>query len=468
MSERKDNMKFFTELREKFGEFVYKSYTIEENDEEFKITYHFEITGLSEFNPSWRIKKGPSWVNADREKTENLVFSLGMVELISYWKITCAPRVVIMPQTIDSEQINWWKEQYFLGLGEFFYINSIGTTQDDFMEIVCRNDKHVKISPQSEDYQVKGDKPNVLIPIGGGKDSIVTLELLKDKADCRCYIINPRGATVNTVKQSGLPEDRIIAAYRTLDKNMLELNKQGYLNGHTPFSAIVAFSATLFAYLNGIEYIALSNESSANESTVPGLNVNHQYSKSFEFEQAFQKYNRSYLASGTHYFSFLRPLTELQIAALFSKNKDYYKIFRSCNLGSAKDIWCANCPKCLFVYIILSPFIPHDELTEIFGKDMLNDSNMIETFEKLTGMLAEKPFECVGSRDEVNAAISYVISKYREKGEKLPLLLEHYTEKKLVPKFDLDYYNNYYDGAHSIPEYFENILKGAIRNCLPN
>ena len=65
---------------------------------------------------------------------------------------------------------------------------------------------------------------------------------------------------------------------------MLQLNSEGYINGHTPFSAIVAFSSVLTAALNGQKYITLSNENSANESTVKDSKVNHQYSKSYEFE----------------------------------------------------------------------------------------------------------------------------------------------------------------------------------------
>ena len=121
-----------------------------------------------------------------------------------------------------------------------------------------------------------------MIPVGGGKDSAVTIELLKNKADIYCYIINSRGATNATVEVAQLAK-RTIYAKRTLDKNMLELNKKGYLNGHTPFSAIVAFSSIIAAYLNGLKFIALSNESSANESTIKDSYINHQYSKSYKF-----------------------------------------------------------------------------------------------------------------------------------------------------------------------------------------
>ena len=215
----------------------------------------------------------------------------------------------------------------------------------------------------------------------------MTIELLKKAGqDCCCYIINPRGATSNTAKAAGFSEEQIKIARRTLDKNMLELNKQGYLNGHTPFSALVAFSSTITAYLQGLHYIALSNESSANESTVKGSTVNHQYSKSFKFEEDFHQYQTDHLPGSAYYFSMLRPLSEFQIAKYFAKQKQYHKIFRSCNAGSKTDSWCGHCPKCLFVYLILSPFLSREEVKEIFGTDMLNDPDMQPTLEQLVGI----------------------------------------------------------------------------------
>ena len=287
------------------------------------------------------------------------------------------------------------------------------------MNIKCSSDKTSYISNLKTNAEIKPNEiPKVMIPVGGGKDSSVTIELLKDKADIYCYIINSRGATNATVEVAQLTK-RTIYAKRTLDKNMLELNKKGYLNGHTPFSAIVAFSSIIAAYLNGLKFIALSNESSANESTIKDSYINHQYSKSYEFEKDFRYYESTFINSGVYYFSFLRPINELQIAMLFSRFKKYHPIFKSCNVGSKQDIWCCHCSKCLFVYIILAPFLTIKELNGIFNKRLLEDETLLNDFEKLCGIIEEKPFECVGSRDEVNASINEIINKYEKEGIKL-------------------------------------------------
>jgi len=432
----------YNELREKYRVFDYLGYTVSEKDDKLYVKYEFETEGLAEFKPEWTFMKSRN-VSINNSVLQSLIFSLGMVELISYWKVSCPPTVRVKCGKLDDFQIQWWKKQYFNGLGEFFHINNIDADIDGFMTIESEGE----ITADKGDMITEG---GVLIPIGGGKDSAVSIELLKDMPKKGGYIINPRGAATETAEKAGL--ENIIIADRTLDRNMLELNKQGYLNGHTPFSAIVAFSAVIEAYLNGYKYIALSNEASANESTVMGSSVNHQYSKSFEFEKDFKEYEEKYIKSGISYFSLLRVWSEYQIAEYFAKQKKYHRVFKSCNKGSKQNIWCCGCSKCLFVYIILSPFLTEEELVNIFGENLADKKELKEDFEKLIGYLPEKPFECVGSRDEVNTAVCETIKKT----DKLPYLFEYY---KTLP-----FYEEYKDRENPYTDYFnkENLIPPDI------
>ena len=164
----------YNELRENYKEFIYKKYTIEETQERIRITYYFEIPGLSEFQPYWEFpKKCRENIANENSVFENMVFFLGMVELVSYWKITCAPKVRVQAGALDKEQMEWWKELYFHGLGEFYYTNGIQVEKDNFMNLVSEG-----VSLASKDKKHKELK-GCLVPIGGGKDSAVTLSLLK-------------------------------------------------------------------------------------------------------------------------------------------------------------------------------------------------------------------------------------------------------------------------------------------------
>ena len=273
-----------------------------------------------------------------------------------------------------------------------------------------------------------------LIPVGGGKDSVVTLEMLRDEMPVIPLIVNPRGATIDCVKAAGYTMDDVAVINRTLDPTMLRLNQEGFLNGHTPFSALLAFISILIGFGTGSKYIALSNESSANESTVPGTDINHQYSKSIEFERDFREYVAMHLNEEIQYFSFLRPLSEMQIASFFSRCEAYHGVFKSCNAGSKTDSWCGKCPKCLFTWIILSPFLSKEKLTAIFGKDLMADASLQPIFEELNGTAAVKPFECVGTVEEVRACMEAVGGNRDGVNE----ILRRFNEENFLPERFVD------------------------------
>ena len=449
-------MKKFLELRNKYKSFIYKKYEITETSKEYEFTYYFEIPGLTEFTPKIIIKKDNLNTNVDHTFLEELVFHIGLVELISYVKCTCSPNIIIECGYLDEFQKNWFKKLYYNGLGEFLYINNINIKEDELFNIETKSTERR--------YKVNYEGHGNLIPIGGGKDSIVTLELLNNE-DNTCFIINPKGATIDTVNAAGY-KDNTITVKRILDKKIVELNNQGFLNGHTPFSALVAFVSYLCAYLKGKKYIILSNEDSANQSTVLGTNINHQYSKTYEFENDFNEYTKKYFNIDINYFSLLRPLTEFQIGMLFSNMKKYHKIFRSCNLGSKKESWewCCKCPKCLFVYIVLSPFLYKEDLINIFGKDLYEDKDLLNTFLELIGEKDVKPFECVGTIEEVKYAVSLIIKKLE--GSNLPYLLDYYNNN--YPLYSDDTIKNRYNPNNNLNSHFEKIVKDAINNVSEN
>lgn len=438
-------MNKFEELRKKHKEFVYESYEV--NNDSF--VFHFKM-GEYSFSPKWSFS--PDLIkNAKNKKLlDYAVFSLGMSELVSYWKCACPPTVKINCGALSHEQIKWWKKLYFNGLGEFFYRNEISADAESFMNIIPCSDN----VPEFED---NNSGEGFLIPVGGGKDSVVTLELLKEFKDKNvCYILNPRGATLNCAHTADYPDSQIIGVKRTIDKQLLELNALGYLNGHTPISAVIAFSAWIFAYCGEKKYIALSNESSANEANVSGTEINHQYSKSTEFEADFRCYTKKYFNSYPEYFSMLRPWSEWQIAKKFVTYPKYFPVFQSCNVGSKTDSWCADCAKCLYVYIMLAAFLPDEELIKIFGKNMLEQEEYRDLFNGLVYQDYNKPFECVGTKKEINLAL--VRAAERRKKQELPLLLDDYMNSSEAEKKP-ENLDDFFDENNFVPKELLSLLK---------
>lgn len=434
-------MSIFDELREKHPLFIYHSYEISEKE----IVYHFQIDNYH-FYPKWEFDRDYMQGDFSRLQLETAVFSLGMAELVSYWKCACCPKVEVRCGGLSEWQKNWWKKLYFNGLGEFFYRNKIDAKFEDFMTIETPEPASLC------DFQPA--LSGALVPVGGGKDSVVTLELLKTAGvEITPFIINARGATKGCVEAAGIPLDRAVCPRRTIDKTLLERNAAGWLNGHTPFSAVVAFSALLCGILLNVKYIALSNESSANETYVEGKNVNHQYSKSTEFERDFREYCTKTFGTCPEYFSLLRPLSEWQIAREFVKYPAYFKVFQSCNLGSKNDTWCCNCAKCLYVYILLAAFLDDCQLVEIFGCNMLEKTELTAEFDGLVLDGEDKPFECVGTKNEVRLSLSMALKRRPEP----PALLRRFAE--LFPQYEPVSLCGFFDKDNCVPLQFIPLLE---------
>ncbi len=273
---------------------------------------------------------------------------------------------------------------------------------------------------------LKGD----LVLVGGGKDSVVVLEALKKSGRAiRPMVLNPTPAALRNIRIAGLSDPLIVS--RTIDRKLLDLNKAGYLNGHTPFSAYLAFLGLFVATIHGYEYVIAGNEASANEGNVmyKGFEINHQYSKSFRFEKRFREYTTMYLPTKSQYFSLLRPLNELQIAMLFSRFPQYFSSFRSCNVGAKTDSWCGQCPKCAFAWLILSPFLSTEQLIAMFGSDLSKRKIIQQHIQNLVE--GSKPFECVGTKEECRVAADFhnpELTKLKQ------MLLKHWNSENFVPE----------------------------------
>lgn len=426
------NNEKYNEFREKYPIFRYKSFELAEDGSFIFIKYHFETDGLSEFFPTIKIsKKNLKILNKfDSDTGRAIVFSLGMVEAVSYLKITGSPLMKVECGKLGDDDVNFWKKLYYKGLGEYFYRNGIDVSFSEFLTIESGGEDLYYLSKENEKNKINITPDASLVPVGGGKDSAVTAELVKKHGGrCLFFTVNDQKARTDTVLRAGYSENDIVRTERTLSPEMLELNKRGFLNGHTPFSAIVAFLSYYAAYLTGSENIVLSNESSANSGNLTGLEINHQYSKSYEFEIDFRNYCISHFTDKISYFSILRPFSELQIASYFASFPKYHDVFRSCNRGSKKNVWCCGCAKCLFVFSMMSAFLSPEKVTDIFGENLFEKASLKDDFEGLTGINPVKPFECVGTSSETKYALAMAVKKYYGTDkDKLPYLMKIFVQ----------------------------------------
>lgn len=396
-------------------------------DGRYLVTYNYQLVGEQNHHFVHRLefslKQGALQAEGD---WDNLLFQIGLVESISYWKLACPEIIEVQCGYLSPAQQAFWRKLVYKGLGEFIYLNKLHLETINGAPLSADNLVVITSSgPVFEPVKVVG-RGN-LIPVGGGKDSVVTLEVLRDqRADNLPVVMSASQAAYDCIEVAGY--DNYLEIKRQLDPQVVELNRAGFLNGHVPFSAILAFIITLGAVLTGKQYIVLSNESSANEPSVPGTDFNHQYSKSWEFEADFRAYLKQFVVEGVEYFSLLRPLEELEITALFSHYSQYHPVFRSCNVGKKTNSWCGHCPKCLFVFIMLAAFLDYRQVVAIFGRDVLDDINLLKEFRELIGLEETKPFECVGTVSEVRRAMRMLVAKNQSSFKNWPKLVNKFIE----------------------------------------
>lgn len=329
---------------------------------------------------------------------------------VSYFKLL-APLTIAAPDLpLTAAERDFVIAVYENGLGEFYARNDLKR----FGRLALETPIDTGPTPDALSLPDRA-----LLPIGGGKDSLVSVELL-EQADVEFtpFAVNPKGPILTSVEKIDKPA---LYVTRTLDAEMIRLGSQpGYYNGHVPSTAINSMIGALAALLFGYNRIVLSNERSASEGnqSFDGRETNHQYSKSLEFEGRIAAVLSAATGGALGYFSLLRPYSEAKIAELFAKETRFDRVFSSCNRnfklsGHDGPLWCGECPKCHFVFLIFAPVMDKHRLLGIFGKNLLDRPENEISYRELTGLAGQKPWECVGEILEA-AACLYELTKRPE------------------------------------------------------
>lgn len=344
-------------------------------------------------------------------------FDAGMAETAAFKKLLDLTACVLgvsyfklrAPFVIDAGDIALTEAErgfvvdiYENGLGEFYARNDLKR----FGRLTLHSAEDANPSTHAP---LLSDR--VLLPIGGGKDSLVSAELLEAAGIAFTpFAVNPKGPILTSVDKLALPP---LYVTRRLDKEMIRLGQQpGYYNGHVPSTAINSMIGALCALLFGYNRIVLSNERSASEGNIDfdGREANHQYSKSLDFEARIASVLSGATGGALGYFSLLRPYSEARIAALFARETRFDRVFSSCNRnfklsGHDGPLWCGECPKCHFVFLIFAPVMDKARLLGIFGQNLLDKPGHETSFRELTGLAGQKPWECVGEILEAAACL---------------------------------------------------------------
>ncbi len=436
-----------------YESFVFHRYAYHPGEGRIELVY--KLDDEIEFIETLILKNAP--MPRDPEALDRALFALHLVGGISYYKTFCPAQIEVRSGELTIDQADFWDTVYTKGLGEFFYKNKI-----DFKGLINFPIHEDALAPSLTSN--KSGSSRVLVPIGGGKDSVVTMELLKKAgADVTLFRIGNHPLIEQQAAIADLP---IITIERHLSPRLFELNAKGALNGHVPVTAYLSCVTAVIAELYGFDTVVMSNERSANEGNVEYLDeeINHQWSKSVEFEKMFQTYLKENISPDLSYFSLLRPWSELKIAEIFSQYPHYFDCTTSCNANwriwkeKPTDLWDPKDPKSAFVFLLLSAFLPEETLKEIFKQNYLANTDAIPLYKELLGTEGIKPFECVGTPDEVKAA--FLLAHERGDYNDMPVMKMFLTEVVPTVKDQKKLIASVLEASkeHAIPKEFQPII----------
>lgn len=440
--------------------FIFDSYEFDAPNRAIRL--HYSLDGIIPFTETIKLPEEMDVDESDPD-LDRALFALHLIGGISYYKTCLPPEIEIKSGSLTSAQASFWNELYEKGLGEFFYKNDI-----DFRGLI-------RFPATAEHFAtpmpVKKDAtPNIIVPIGGGKDSTVTMELLKKAGYDITLLRIGKHTLIDTIaKKTDLP---IWNLGRGLAQQLFELNAEGALNGHVPITAYLHFLSIVIGLLTGRTHIAFSDEASADVGNVEfhGMEINHQWSKSIAFEKAFQEYVSTYVTKNATCFSLLRPFSELKITEKFCEYPQYFGLCTSCNVNwkilkdpqqhpsAGAGLWCHNCPKCAFVFAMMAAFLPKQDVEKMFGKNLFADEKLLPLYRELLGLEGFKPFECVGTPEETAAA--FILARKRDDWDDLPVM-KMFIDEALPEVTDEDEMIGeamMSSTEHCIPERFQSIV----------
>ena len=426
----------------KYNKFYFKSFEFNKTNLIAKFHYSFDDDIFFEEIINFKSDDFNIRNIIDVKIIENILFHLHIALWISYYKAYPANELILESWFLDEYQLWFWKKFYINWLGEFLYTNNIKS--DWLFNFVNSSDiKFNKI-----DFQTSN---KALVPVWWWKDSIVSIEMLKKvNINFDCFTFWPKD-NVLYENTSNIAWKKRLWVKRKISNQLIDLVSDWYFNGHVPITWLIAFIMEAVAYIYDYKYLVLSNEKSANfwNTLWNWISINHQYSKSLEFETDFKDYVEKYISKDVKYFSLLRWMYEIKIAEYFAKNaKKYFSHFSSCNnnfkifnksekLGEWKK-WCNNCPKCAFVFSIVRPYLNTNEVIEIFWEDLYENKKLEKLFRELLWISWIKPFECVWEADEVILSMYKTLNKY---SDNLPFILKIFKEEVLINITDIELQN---------------------------
>lgn len=397
-----------------FNQFIISNYSWDPESLTASFCYSFDneekFIEKIDFRPLKDTEKFPI-LRSNKYEINQILTHLHIALWVSYYKLYPTKEIIVESSYLTENQKSFWNTFYLKWLWEFFYRNQLdprGLANFISKEWAPKFDNKISLTANKS-----------LVLFWWGKDSLVSVELLKEKWEDFDLFSFGKEFPLHEIAAEPTHKNRLIIK-RSLDlAQITKLLEQWYYNWHLPITGIISFVTIMVSYLYWYKATVTSLEKSADEwnTVYCDMDINHQRSKSAEFEKLFKAYVSENISDDFSIYSFLRDWYEIKVVKEFAKYSQYFHSFSSCNrnfhLTGSKltwdDLWCWICPKCLFVYTMLRAFVWKETVNKIFNKDLFEDENLIPLFNELLGIDWIKPFECVGTNEEMVLAFWLIL-----------------------------------------------------------
>jgi hypothetical protein len=321
-------------------------------------------------------------------------------------------------------------------------------------------DQQPKESPPA---LIGGSTDTILVACGGGKDSFVAMQILSEagmdfasmqyshsvygQAEHQHQLIANVIACVNPHRQHRISIIDDFMQFPFVSQYFPD--HAGLIAPETPVSVFESLPLILH---HGYRYLTMAHERSANKGNLYwneiNQDVNHQWGKGVEAEQAINQFIRAHLLADFAYFSLLQPVHDARIFKKLGHYPEALTKIHSCNIQKP---WCKKCPKCAYVWLGLMAVFEPQQVDAVFAVNLFDDQDLLPTFRQLLGLADQTPFECIGEVEESWLAMKRCYEKGLS-GRAMQLFVQEILADTSIDWQQLEQkYLNVYEDCHLIP-----------------
>lgn len=257
----------------------------------------------------------------------------------------------------------------------------------------------------------------LLMLCGGGKDSLATAKLLEGagvpyEAMVYSHSIYGKAQRQHDLIDSMLRHTSARRVHRgwvydtALDSPAARVHPEYGVKRMLSAETVSSYWTALpIALQHDFERVALGVTKSTDEHNFTwektGEEINYLWGMSVRAEKLLHDYIRAEIAENLSYFHLLRPIYDLLVFSLLTRDQAAVTSTHSC---AQQKPWCCRCPKCIYVWMHLVAYLDDWVVDQMFRENLFDLPENRSFIRKMLGIEGYKPWDCMGTVSETQVA----------------------------------------------------------------